>query len=178
MLKGSRNIRSNVVNHHRDAETVLTSEDMLKESCFPSALHSQQEFLDRGSRRLTKNPERSVTGKAFGGTGCFLAPLFLLPFLTLFLAILNAERQWRREKTSLRCEEWEMTWVQRRSLSWNGGISTCCDLHKILAYNRTAHQGMDPEAIKVTLSRVWVPWWHFEWVYWLPLAGTWSWIRN
>ena len=98
MLKGSRNIRSNVVNHHRDAETVLTSEDMLKESCFPSALHSQQEFLDRGSRRLTKNPERSVTGKAFGGMLGFLTPLLLFPFLTLFLAISNAEKDSEEER--------------------------------------------------------------------------------
>lgn len=77
---------------------MLTSEDMLEQSCFTRALHSQQGFLDQGSRRLTKNPERSVTGKAFGGMLGFLTTLLLFPFLTLFLAILNAEKDSEEER--------------------------------------------------------------------------------
>lgn len=89
VLKESGHIRSNVIDYNRNAKAMLASEDMLKKGRFTRALHSQQQFHGHGSRRPTKNPERSVTGRAFGGMLGFLAPLLLFPFLTLFLAILN-----------------------------------------------------------------------------------------
>jgi large-conductance mechanosensitive channel len=58
----------------------------------------------RNIRRLTKNPDSSVTGNAFGGMLDFLFPFVLVAFLTLFLAILDLDRVNKREK---RCREYE-----------------------------------------------------------------------
>lgn len=48
--------------------------------------------------KLTKNPDSSVTGNAFGGMLAFLWPFVLATLLALFLAILDLKRVNKREK--------------------------------------------------------------------------------
>lgn len=84
--------RSNVVDHHSNAKAVFTSEDMLEKSCFACSLGMIRKDLMSDSADHTKNPDRSVTGNAFGGRLGFLIPLLLAP-LTLVFAMLDAEKK-------------------------------------------------------------------------------------
>lgn len=89
----------------------------------------------------------------------FLAPLLLFPFLTLFLAILNWNRETekkreKQEKTPMRCEKGKMSRVRKSFFLGRVFLLVVTYTGFLLTYKCSAHQGMNPEAIKVMLSRV------------------------
>lgn len=133
-------------------------------------------------RELTKNPDRSVTGNAFGGILGFLLPFVFVPFLTLFLAILDLERVNRRKKRCRRWRNcvifshWESNLASKQDgiiglfyvlLTWSifGLHASCSSRYRPLWPSRWSN------------SRRRVPWWQLEKSDWLSFSRSMSLMR-